>query len=374
MRDLDALEIALDECDAAMAADALTREKQQLKARKVKVGGSRMKKSPKYESSDSDSYDDHIKPKRKRKAAKREISLPLPPPVPGIYSSRSTESINIDGKKVSTAFANAEASGKVVDLANEFNEGVKVENVAHVSCASPPQQKHKGAAVNTDNTGSGVTMRDREVGLSRNISGAAHPFSNKLEKEDEMMSSSEENKWDSDKADDDEESNDEDHDSGSNNAYLSPATRRSAQTTVRSLTRGRRSTEATSGPARVTSSSTDGLSSIKKSSFKPPYLSNGDDTSEEESPQPKVLVRGNRSLQLSRTRGGAGRQQKTTYNTPTRKQEAGKVHSRAIDSPGNFGGSNDSNAEEDSLTATSTPTHTRQTMFMSHSHTSRHSL
>ncbi len=372
LRDLDVLEIALDECDAAMATDALTQEKQRLKARKVKVGGSNKPKKPsKYECSDSDSYDDHIKPKRKRKAAvKREITLPLPPPLPGIHSSHSTESINIDGKKVSAAFAHAETSGKVVDLANELNEDVKVEkNVAHVSshASTTPQQKRTGAAaVKTYHTGSGgiTTREDRQAaGHSRNrLSGgaAAHPpFSNKLEKEDELISSSsEEDKWDSDKADDEESSDEDHHDSGSNNnAYLSPAARRSAQSTVRQpLGRERRSAGSTHG------------------------LSNGDDTSEDESSPPsKVLARGGgkrRSLQLSRTKrtsGGEGRQQKTTptYNTPTRKQKAGKVHSRVIDSPpGSFGGgSNDSNAEECPVTAMSTHTHTRQAVFMSHSRT-----
>ncbi len=365
LRDLDALEIVLDECDAARAAEALNQEKQRLKARKVKGRGNKMKKSSKYESSDSDNYED-LKPKRKKKKAKKETALIPSHAVPGVHSFRSMESVNIDGKTVSSAFAHAEASGKIVDLANELNDGVKVESVAHVSHAPPPPQPKHTGAVKTDTNGSRVTTGDTEAGLLRNISGTVHLFSNKLEKEDEIVSYNEEDKWDSDKADDDddgvhEESSDKDHDSESNNDYL-PPTRCSAQMAVRSLTRGKKSAVAASDLKYVSPSSPDRLSSNRKSSFKSPYLSNSDDSEEESSsPSPKVLARGSKNLQLSRARWGVGQQQKkTNYNTPTRKRKARKRNLRTIDSPVSCGGSNDSDAEEGFPTVTSTPpTHVR---------------
>ncbi len=366
LRDLEALEIELDECDAAMVADSLTQEKQRLKARKMAVAGRRTKKSPKYENSDSDSYDDlKLKPKKKnKKKTKVEITSLPPTAVPGIHSIRSTESINIDGKKVSAAFAHAEASGKVVDLANELNEGVKVENVEHVSHAPQPPQQKPSNTVKIDTTVSEVTTGDRKAaGLSRNLSGAVavRPFSNKLETEDEIISSEEEedDKWDSDKADDDEESSDKDshHNSESNNAYLPPA-RRSVHTTVHSPTKRTISSEATGDLASVASLSPEGLSSIKKAFKSPSHQSNGDDA-EEESPPSKVLSRRSRSLPLSRTKQGT-EQRKTVYNTPTtRKRKAGKIHSRAIVSPESCGSRNTHDADEGFPTMSPVPTHTR---------------
>ncbi len=357
LRDIDALEAVLDECDVVRATEAADQEKQRQKAKKVKGRGNKMRKSSKYESSDSDNYEDS-KPKRKVKKAKKETALVPTPAVPGVHSFRQTESVNMDGKTVSSAFAHAEASGKVVDLANELNAGVKVESMTHASHISTPHQPKHAGAVKTNTNGSRVITGDTESGCLRNISGTAHPFSDKLEKGDELSSNNEGDEWDSDKTSDDlhEESSGKDLDSESNNGCL-PHARRSAQTAVRSLTRGKRSAVATSDLKHVSPSSPDRLSSNTELSYKSPIVSNSDDSEEEgSSPPPKVLMSGSKKLQLSRAKWGVGQQQKKTkYNTPTRKRKARKRNIRTIDSPVSCGGSNDSDAEEGFPTVISTP-------------------
>jgi DNA topoisomerase-2 len=109
LRDLDAIEVALNDCDADMAAEAALQEKQRQAAGRGGGGKGRKKKSKNDE--DLSDFEESGGRSKSSKASKGPKSVA--PPAPAAHS-RSTELQALSGKTVSAAFAEAERAGRVL--------------------------------------------------------------------------------------------------------------------------------------------------------------------------------------------------------------------------------------------------------------------
>ncbi len=130
-RDLDAIETALDECDEAIAADARLQETQRNIAGRNGLHGGRGKGRKAAVSDEDDDFNSDVDVKvMKKKAPASKVSSKAPA-APSAHS-RSTETNGAFGKKVSTAFANAEAQNRIArteeDPLAKFSTVLKIDD------------------------------------------------------------------------------------------------------------------------------------------------------------------------------------------------------------------------------------------------------
>ncbi len=165
-RDLDAIEISLDECDEAMAADACLQEKQRLAAGRQGLYGKG--KGRKAAVSDDDDFSSDVDVKVTKKRAPAKVLSSKAPSAPSAHS-RSTETNGAFGKKVSTAFANAEAQGRIergdeVPL-TKFSTVLKIDDGGDEGLPPPPSvvppDTAAGVGVTTAKPKKGLSLMDR---------------------------------------------------------------------------------------------------------------------------------------------------------------------------------------------------------------------
>ncbi len=138
--DLDAIEISLDECDESMSAEARLQEKQRIAAgRRGLHGKGKGRKAAISDDDDDFNSDVDVKVTKKKGPASKVLSK-----VPSATSTqlRSTETNGAFGKKVSTAFANAEAQNRLavadeVPLA-KFSTVLKIDDGDDQDESFPP--------------------------------------------------------------------------------------------------------------------------------------------------------------------------------------------------------------------------------------------
>ncbi len=163
--DLDAIELALDECDESMAAEFRIQEKQRIAASRRGLHGKGKGRKAAVISSDDDDFNSDVEVKKVTKKKGTAASKVLPKVISATSAQlRSTETNGVFGKKVSTAFANAEAQNRLavadeVPLA-KFSTVLKIDDGdgQDESVPPPPSVVAPDAAVKPKK---GLSLMDR---------------------------------------------------------------------------------------------------------------------------------------------------------------------------------------------------------------------